>query len=89
MATHSDILAWRILHGQKSLVGYSPQSQSQTKLKQLSSSSSMATQALSYAILSRSYKHHSFKMDAEYLRELVRDAICGPTPDLMNEKLQG
>ena len=27
MATHSDILAWRNLHGQKSLVGYSPQGQ--------------------------------------------------------------
>ena len=24
MATHSSILSWRILHGQRSLVGYSP-----------------------------------------------------------------
>ena len=24
MATHSSVLAWRILHGQRDLVGYSP-----------------------------------------------------------------
>ena len=37
MATHSSILAWRISHGQRSLVGYSPWvSKSQTPLKHLS-----------------------------------------------------
>ena len=32
MATHSSILAWRIPHGQRSLVGYSPQGRKESDM---------------------------------------------------------
>ena len=48
MATHSSILTWEILHGQRSLVGYSPWGQSQTRLSNFHSSTTLqeATETL-------------------------------------------